>query len=271
MPGPREPLNGRHGIRERTDHVREHESPRRAAVPYLAVRGAREAVDWYGTVFGAVVDGEPFENDDGTIGHVALRVADGVFYLADEAPAYDAVAPTGPGAAVSLGLAGPPRRGRRSRPPCGRGRHPTTVASTRATASSPRGSSTRWATGGASAARCRPETGARAGPREAGLLTVGLALVTETPPDTLPESGLPDQLQVRRDKRERLLAAGVPAYPVSVPHPHPRPGARAPGATWRRARRPPTSSGSPAGWSSSAPPGSSRSRPSRRASGPVCR
>ena len=79
--------------------------PRPAArCPYLAVRGAREAVDWYGTVFGAVVDGEPFENDDGTIGHVALRVADGVFYLADEAPAYDAVAPTGPGAAVSLVL-----------------------------------------------------------------------------------------------------------------------------------------------------------------------
>ena len=51
----------------------QHESPRPAAVPYLAVKGARDAVDWYGTVFGAVVDGEPFENDDGTIGHVALR------------------------------------------------------------------------------------------------------------------------------------------------------------------------------------------------------
>ena len=82
---------------ERTD-------PRPAAVPYLAVRGARDAIDWYGTVFGAVVEGEPFENDDGTIGHVALRVADGVFYLADEAPEFDAVAPTGPGAAVSLVL-----------------------------------------------------------------------------------------------------------------------------------------------------------------------
>ena len=82
-----------------------HQSgPRPAAVPYLAVRGARDAIDWYGTVFGAVIDGEPYENDDGTIGHVALRVADGVFYLADEAPAYGAVAPTGPGAAVSLML-----------------------------------------------------------------------------------------------------------------------------------------------------------------------
>src|SRR6478752_9787017 len=78
--------------------------PRPAAVPYLAVRGARDAIDWYGTVFGAVVEGEPYENDDGSIGHVALRIADGVIYLADEAPDYGAVAPTGPGAAVSLML-----------------------------------------------------------------------------------------------------------------------------------------------------------------------
>ncbi len=77
---------------------------RPALVPYLAVKGARDAVEWYATVLGAAVEGEPFENDDGTIGHVALMVADGVFYLADEAPGYDAVAPTGPGAAVSLVL-----------------------------------------------------------------------------------------------------------------------------------------------------------------------
>ena len=85
----------------------EQRDPRPAAVPYLAVKGARDAIDWYAAVFGAVVEGEPFENDDGTIGHVSLRVADGVFYLADEAPEYDAVAPTGPGAAVSLVLAVP--------------------------------------------------------------------------------------------------------------------------------------------------------------------
>ena len=78
--------------------------PRPAAVPYLAVRGAREAIDWYGAVFGAVVEGDPYENDDGTIGHVALRIADGVIYLADEAPEYGAVAPSGPGSAVSLML-----------------------------------------------------------------------------------------------------------------------------------------------------------------------
>jgi uncharacterized glyoxalase superfamily protein PhnB len=80
------------------------EQPRPAAVPYLAVRGAHDAIDWYGTVFGAVIEGEPYENDDGSIGHVALRIADGVIYLADEAPDHGAVAPTGPGAAVSLML-----------------------------------------------------------------------------------------------------------------------------------------------------------------------
>ena len=85
----------------------EQHDPRPAAVPYLAVKGAREAIDWYGTVFGAVVEGEPFENDDGTIGHASLRIADGVLYLADEAPEYGAVAPTGPGAAVSLMLTVP--------------------------------------------------------------------------------------------------------------------------------------------------------------------
>ncbi len=33
-------------------------------------------------------------------------------------------------------------------------------------------------------------------------------------------SALPEQMQVRLDKRERLLAAGQQAYPVSVPRTH---------------------------------------------------
>ena len=51
-------------------------------------------------------------------------------------------------------------------------------------------------------------------------MTVGLSLVTETPPDALPEADLPEQLRIRRDKRDRLLAAGTPPYPVSVPRTH---------------------------------------------------
>ena len=37
----------------------DHDDARPAAVPYLAVRGSRDAIDWYGTVFGAVVEGDP--------------------------------------------------------------------------------------------------------------------------------------------------------------------------------------------------------------------
>lgn len=79
-------------------------NPRPAAVPYLAVRGGREAMDWYGRVFGAVVEGDPYVGDDGSIGHASLRIGDGLIYIGDEAPSYGAVAPTGPGAAVSLML-----------------------------------------------------------------------------------------------------------------------------------------------------------------------
>ncbi|MFL6168568.1 MAG: lysine--tRNA ligase, partial [Ornithinibacter sp.] len=44
--------------------------------------------------------------------------------------------------------------------------------------------------------------------------------MTQTPPDALPEADLPEQLRIRRDKRDRLLAAGIPAYPVAVPRTH---------------------------------------------------
>jgi len=84
--------------------MNDRHDPRPAAVPYLAVKGAADAIAWYGTVFGAVIEGDPFVNDDGSIGHAALRIGGGVIYLADEAPSYGAVAPTGPGAAVSLML-----------------------------------------------------------------------------------------------------------------------------------------------------------------------
>ncbi len=41
-----------------------------------------------------------------------------------------------------------------------------------------------------------------------------------TDPSALPEADLPEQLRIRRDKRDRLLAAGTPAYPVAVPRTH---------------------------------------------------
>jgi lysyl-tRNA synthetase class 2 len=47
--------------------------------------------------------------------------------------------------------------------------------------------------------------------------------VSETPPHpaaSAPEDDLPEQMQVRHDKRERILASGREAYPVNVPRTH---------------------------------------------------
>ena len=44
--------------------------------------------------------------------------------------------------------------------------------------------------------------------------------MTDTPTPDLPEADLPEQLRIRRDKRDRLLAAGTQAYPVAVDRTH---------------------------------------------------
>jgi lysyl-tRNA synthetase class 2 len=45
-------------------------------------------------------------------------------------------------------------------------------------------------------------------------------VTTANPTDALPEADLPEQLRIRREKRDRLHEAGVPAYPVSVGRTH---------------------------------------------------
>lgn len=74
-------------------------------VPYLAVSDARQAIDWYGEVFGARVDGDPIVMPDGRIGHSVLSVGDGVFYLSDAHPEIGVVAPTPGAVSVSFVLA----------------------------------------------------------------------------------------------------------------------------------------------------------------------
>ena len=68
-------------------------SPRPAALPYLAVADARDAIAWYVDAFGAAVVGDPFEMDDGRIGHAELAIGGGVLYLADEYPEIGLKAP----------------------------------------------------------------------------------------------------------------------------------------------------------------------------------
>jgi predicted enzyme related to lactoylglutathione lyase len=78
--------------------------PRPAALPYLTVANARDAIAWYVDAFGASVIGDPFEMDDGRIGHAELAIAGGVLYLADEYPEIGLKAPGPQATSVSLML-----------------------------------------------------------------------------------------------------------------------------------------------------------------------
>ena len=78
--------------------------PRPAAVPYLTVANARDAIAWYVDTFGASVVGEPVEMANGRIGHAELAIAGGVLYLADEHPEIGLKAPAPRATSVSLML-----------------------------------------------------------------------------------------------------------------------------------------------------------------------
>jgi uncharacterized glyoxalase superfamily protein PhnB len=78
--------------------------PRPAALPYLTVANAREAIAWYTETFGATVIGEMYEMDDGRIGHAELAIGNGVLYLADEYPEIGLKAPVPQATSVSLML-----------------------------------------------------------------------------------------------------------------------------------------------------------------------
>ena len=78
--------------------------PRPAALPYLSVRDARAAIDWYIAAFGATVVGEPYFMDDGRVGHAELQIGDGVLYLADEYPELGLRGPDPKATSVSLML-----------------------------------------------------------------------------------------------------------------------------------------------------------------------
>ena len=78
--------------------------PRPAALPYLTVANAREAIAWYAETFGAAVVGETYEMDDGRIGHAELAIGNGVLYLADEYPEIGLKAPAPQATSVSLML-----------------------------------------------------------------------------------------------------------------------------------------------------------------------
>lgn len=62
--------------------------------PYLTVKDARAAIDWYRNAFGARVSFEPIVMDDGRIGHVELTIGnDARFMMSDEFDSAGVAAP----------------------------------------------------------------------------------------------------------------------------------------------------------------------------------
>ena len=76
-----------------------------ALTPYLCVSDSKAAIDWYGKVLQATVQGEPYVMDDKRIGHVELKIGDALLMMADPFPEVN-VEPPDPshGNAVTLHL-----------------------------------------------------------------------------------------------------------------------------------------------------------------------
>src|SRR4051794_7434224 len=73
--------------------------------PYLIVKGAADAIEFYKRAFGAVTTMEPLMHPDGRVGHAELKIGDSLIMLADEFPEMDARGPeTVGGSPVSLHL-----------------------------------------------------------------------------------------------------------------------------------------------------------------------
>lgn len=70
--------------------------------PYMTVRDAVRAIDFYKQAFGAQERGV-MKGPDGKVMHAELKIGDSVIMLADEFPEFGAVAPES-GASTSMGL-----------------------------------------------------------------------------------------------------------------------------------------------------------------------
>ncbi|HET9135354.1 MAG TPA: VOC family protein [Candidatus Kapabacteria bacterium] len=63
-----------------------------SVTPYLYIKGAAKAIEFYTTVFGAK-EKVRMPNPDGTIGHAEIGIGDSVIMLGDEQPAMGALSP----------------------------------------------------------------------------------------------------------------------------------------------------------------------------------
>jgi PhnB protein len=65
---------------------------RGAPIPYLSIKDAAKAIDYYKKVFGAEELGR-MSDPKGRIGHAELKIGEGVLFLADEYPEMGVVGP----------------------------------------------------------------------------------------------------------------------------------------------------------------------------------
>jgi len=61
--------------------------------PYLIIKGAAKAIDYYKNVFGATVVVR-MDGPDGRVGHAELKIGDSIIMLADENPEMGAIGAT---------------------------------------------------------------------------------------------------------------------------------------------------------------------------------
>ena len=74
------------------------------ATPYLRVRGAAEAIEYYKKAFGAVVHGR-FDEPNGRVGHAEITIGPAKIMLSDEYPEHGVTGPaTLGGTSVSIHL-----------------------------------------------------------------------------------------------------------------------------------------------------------------------
>jgi PhnB protein len=72
------------------------------ATPYLIIRGAAKAIEFYAQAFGAV-EVLRLQGPDGRVGHAEVKIGDSMIMLADEHPEWNAKSPeTYGGSPVSL-------------------------------------------------------------------------------------------------------------------------------------------------------------------------
>jgi PhnB protein len=73
------------------ERIRAVPDGRHGAIPYLSVRGAGRAIEFYKRAFGAI-ETLRIENE-GRVGHAELEIGDARIMLSDEFPDYDALSP----------------------------------------------------------------------------------------------------------------------------------------------------------------------------------